>query len=157
MSLAAWTDREPVAGVLFDTSIYITALRQGDPSILEVRRARRTPNGGSCPLWFSAVVLSELLAGASEKRARQQLLVTEREFSKLNRLLVPVQRDWSLAGQVLAQVGAKYGYEQIGRTRMTNDALIAMSAARRGFTVVTRNAEDFKKIAEFRPFQWEEA
>jgi predicted nucleic acid-binding protein len=32
-----------------------------------------------------------------------------------------------------------------------------MSAARRGFTVVTWNAEDFKKIAEFRPFQWEEA
>ena len=103
------------------------------------------------------MVLSELLIGAAERRARQQFLATEREFLKLSRLLVPVQRDWSLAGQVLAQVRAKYGYEQVGRTRMTNDALIAMSAARRGFTVVTRNADDFKKIAEFRPFQWEEA
>ena len=85
------------------------------------------------------------------------MLATEREFLKLNCLLVSVQRDWSLAGQVLAQVGAKYGYEQVGRARLTNDALIAMSVARRGFTVVTRNAEDFKKIVEFRPFQWEEA
>ena len=157
MSLAAWMASEPVAGILFDTSIYITALRHGDTSILAVRRARRASDGDSYPLWFSAVVLSELLVGASEKRARQQLLATEQEFLKLNRLLVPLQRDWSLAGQVLAQVGAKYGYEQVDRTRMTNDALIAMSAARRGFTVVTRNADDFKKIAEFRPFQWEEA
>ena len=83
-------------------------------------------------------------------------MATEQEFLKLNRLLVPSRRDWSLTGQVLAHIGAKYGYEQIGRTRMTNDALIAMSAARHGFTVVTRNVDDFKKIAEFRPFQWEE-
>ena len=156
MSLAVRTGREPVAGILFDTSIYITALRQGDSSILDARRATHARDSGSSPLWFSAVVLSELLVGASDKRARQQLLETEREFTKLNRLLVPVQRDWSLAGQVLAQVGARYGYEQVGRTRMTNDALIAMSAARRGFTVVTQNPEDFKKIAEFRPFRWEE-
>ena len=132
-------------------------MRQGDAAILAVRRARRVRDGDVSPLWLSAVVLSELLIGAAERRARQQLLATEREFLKLNRVLVPVQRDWSLAGQVLAQVGAKYGYEQVGQARLTNDALIAMSVARRGFTVVTRNAEDFKKIVEFRPFQWEEA
>ena len=56
-----------------------------------------------------------------------------------------------------ASVGAKYGYDQVGRARLTNDALIAMSAARNGFIVLTKNASDFKKIAEFRPFQWEEA
>jgi predicted nucleic acid-binding protein len=150
-------DSESVAGIVFDTSVYITALRQGDAAILAARRARRVRDGDASPLWLSAVVLSELLIGAAERRARQQLLATEREYLKLNRVLVPVQRDWSLAGQVLAQVGAKYGYEQVGRARLTNDALIAMSAARRGFSVVTRNAEDFKKIVEFRPFQWEEA
>jgi predicted nucleic acid-binding protein len=144
-----------VPGILFDTSVYITAFRQGEVSILDMRRASRSSDGSSSPLWLSAVVLSELLAGAGEKRARQQLLETEREFFKLKRLLVPVQRDWSLAGQVLAQVGTKYGYDQIGRTRLTNDALIAMSAARNGFMVMTKNASDFKKIAEFRPFRWE--
>jgi predicted nucleic acid-binding protein len=145
-----------VAGILFDTSIYVTAFRRGETSILDMRRAYRSSDGSPSPLWLSAVVLSELLVGASEKRARQQLLEMERDFFKLTRLLVPVQRDWSLAGQVLAQVGAKYGYDQVGRTRLTNDALIAMSAARNGFTVLTKNAADFKKIAEFRPFQWAE-
>jgi len=145
-----------MAGILFDTSVYIRALRQGNPAILAVRRAQRARDSGSSPLWFSAVVLSELLIGAGEKRDRQQLLKTEQEFIRLNRLLVPVRRDWSLAGQVLAQVGAKYGYEEIGRARLTNDALIAMSAARNGFTVLTKNAIDFQRIAEFRPFRWEE-
>jgi predicted nucleic acid-binding protein len=39
---------------------------------------------------------------------------------------------------------------------MTNDALIAMSAASRGFKVFTKNGKDFARLAEFRPFDWEE-
>jgi predicted nucleic acid-binding protein len=37
---------------------------------------------------------------------------------------------------------------------LTNGALIAMSAGRLGITVITANARDFGKLAEFRPFQW---
>ena len=91
MSLAAWTDGKSVAGMLFDSSIYITAFRQGEVSILEMRRACRSSDDSSAPLWLSAVVLSELLVGASEKRARQQLLETEREFLKLNRFTRPTR------------------------------------------------------------------
>lgn len=144
-----------MSGIIFDTSVYITAFRLGDTSIMELRRASRK-DGSAYPLWLSAVVISELLIGASDKKSRKSLLDYEKEFSKINRMLVPIQLDWQLAGEVLAQVGEKYGYEQVGRTRMTNDALIAMSAARNGFTVLTKNADDFKKIAEFRPFSWEE-
>jgi predicted nucleic acid-binding protein len=146
-----------MAGILFDTSVYITALRSGDPAILDRRRAHRPSDGESTPLWLSAVVLAELYVGAQEKRARQQLLIVERAFRSLNRLLVPTQEDWSLAGQVIARVGGKYGYEQVGRTRLMHDALIAMSAARRGFTIVTCNADDFKRLSEFRPVRWEAA
>jgi predicted nucleic acid-binding protein len=143
-----------MAGILFDTSVYITALRRGESSLLDRRRARQPHTGAPAPLWLSAVVLGELYIGAAEKRARQQLLAMERSFAALNRLLVPTQHDWSLAGQVLAQLGAKYGYEQVGRTRLMHDALIAMSAARRGFTIVTYNPGDFRRLAEFRAVQW---
>jgi predicted nucleic acid-binding protein len=51
-------------------------------------------------------------------------------------------------------LAAKYGYENIGQGRLTNDALIATSAARLGITVITANARDFLRLAEFRPFQW---
>ena len=37
----------------------------------------------------------------------------------------------------------------------TNDALIAMSVARNGFVVLTKNPQDFEQIAKFRPFKWE--
>lgn len=70
-------------------------------------------------------------------------------------LLVPIQSDWTASEQVLALIGEKYGYEEVGRARMTNDALIAMSAVRQGITVLTINDDNYLKIAEFRPFDWE--
>jgi len=142
--------------ILFDTSVYITALRKGDASILMLRRTTASRSSATQPLWLSAVVLEELYAGADDAKARKVFLRMEREFDKLNRLLVPNQADWSLAGRVLAKIGAKYGFEEIGRSRLTNDALIAVSAARKGFTVLSRNAWDFARIDEFRPFDWEE-
>jgi predicted nucleic acid-binding protein len=51
-------------------------------------------------------------------------------------------------------LAAKYDYEQIGQGRLTNDALIAMSAGRSGITVITTNSRDFMRLAEFRPFHW---
>ena len=143
-----------MSGIVFDTSVYVSALRQGGAAILDLRRAVRTADGSSQPIWLSAVVLAELLIGAGDKKALQLLLETEKEFARLNRILVPSQSDWRLTGEVLSLVGKKYGYEQVGRARMMNDALISMSAARNGFTILTRNPRDFKRIAEFRPFSW---
>jgi predicted nucleic acid-binding protein len=51
-------------------------------------------------------------------------------------------------------LAAKYDYAKTGQGRLTNDALIVMSAARLGITVITANARDFLRLAEFRPFQW---
>jgi predicted nucleic acid-binding protein len=134
--------------VLFDASIYIAAMRPGgDPSQFFQRRA------DEAPLWLSSVVLEELYAGASGAavRAVERL---GRDFERARRVLVPNLSDWASAGRVLARLAAKYGYEKIGRARLTNDALIAMSAARTGITVLTANPRDFARIAEFRAFSW---
>ena len=68
---------------------------------------------------------------------------------------MPNLNDWTQTGKVLARLAARYDYEQIGQGRLTNDALMAMSAGRSGITVITANARDFKRLAEFRPFHWE--
>jgi predicted nucleic acid-binding protein len=78
----------------------------------------------------------------------------ERDFEKARRILVPNLNDWTQTGKVLARLAAKYDYEKVGQGRLTNDALIAMSAARLGITVITANARDFLRLAEFRSFQW---
>lgn len=131
--------------VLFDTSVYITALRRGDAAVLGTRNVAY----GS-PLWLSAVVLEELFAGA-DARGRKRLAKFERDFVKVNRLLVPEANEWSRTGVVLAQIGEKYGYEKIGKARMTNDTLISTGAARLGIMLLTINERDFKLIAEFCP------
>ena len=135
--------------ILFDSSVYIAALRPGgDPSRLSHRWT------AEAPLWLSSVVLEELYAG-SRPDNRRELERLERDFDKARRLLVPNLGDWTTAGRILAGIAEKHGYEKIGRARMTNDALIAASAARSGIRVITVNARDYALLARYCPLQWE--
>lgn len=134
--------------VLFDSSIYITALRGNQEALLALRRI--APDD---PVWLSAVVLEELYAGAGVRDlpAIQRL---ERDFAGARRILVPILGDWVQSGKVLARLGEKHGYERIAQARLNNDALIAVSAGRAGITVITANRRDFASLAEFSPFLW---
>jgi len=134
---------------LLDSTVYISALRRGAEGALALEAF--TTN---VTLWLSAVVLQELYAGARER----DLHVVEplrRRFSDIGRILVPDSEDWVNAGRVLALLAAKYGYEAIGRSRLTNDALIAVSAARLGIQVITGNRRDFSRLAEVCRFSWQ--
>jgi predicted nucleic acid-binding protein len=137
-----------VAAYLFDSSVYIDAFR-GNQESLAAFQERHSTN----PVWLSSVVLEELFAGAGLKGLNvvEQL---QRDFEKARRILVPALADWAETGKVLGRLATKYGYEQIGRGRLTNDALIATSAGRVGITVVTANARDFARLAEFAAFAW---
>jgi predicted nucleic acid-binding protein len=135
--------------VLFDSSIYITAPRVGDEASVALRQL-----SASAPVWLSSVVLEELYAGVApgDRRALERL---ERDFQRAKRILVPNLTDWTQTGKVLGRLAAKYDYEHIRQGRPTNDALIATSAGRSGITVITANARDFARLAEFRPFHWQ--
>jgi predicted nucleic acid-binding protein len=135
--------------VLFDSSIYITALRVGSDATLLLQRWAR-----ESPLWLSSVVLEELYAGANTADY-PVLEKLERDFERARRVLIPNLSDWTHAGRVLGRLAQKYGYERIGQARLTNDALIATSAARTGITVLTTNQRDFALLAEFCPLQWQ--
>lgn len=134
--------------VLFDTSIYITVMRSREDAAPRLREM-----AAGAPVWLSAVVLEELYAGAGAK-GRKILERLERDFERARRVLVPNLNDWTQTGKALARLAAKHGYEQIGRGRLTNDTLIAASAGRLGITVITANARDFGKLAEFLRFEW---
>lgn len=134
--------------ILFDTSIYISAIRKGHASVLALRNV-----GHDSPLWLSAVVLEELYAGASGPHI-QSIAQFQKDFERARRIVLPILTDWVQAGGVLSRLAEKYGYEQIGRGRLTNDALIAASARRLGIEVLTANERDFRKLAEFRSFRY---
>ena len=135
--------------VLFDASFYIAALRAGDAAVVQLRRFPPT-----APVWLSSIVLEELYAGVKPRDARivERL---ERDFERAQRILVPNLRDWAQTGKVLSRLALKYGYERIGQSRLCNDALLVMSAARNGMTIITVNERDFARLAEFRPFRWQ--
>ena len=135
--------------VLFDSSIYISALREGNQTVLALRCLV-----AGAPIWLSSVVLEELYAGTND-RSRPAVERLERDFDRARRIVVPNLSDWAHTGKLLARLAAKYGYEQIDQGRLTNDALIAISAARLGITVITANERNFKRLAEFRPFRWQ--
>lgn len=101
-------------------------------------------------------MLEELYVGALDTKMKKLLGIFEKNFEKINRLLVPNKTDWTISGQVLAMIGNKHGFDLVKRARMTNDCLIAMSARRNGIKVYTHNTGDFEIISEFRPFDWEE-
>jgi predicted nucleic acid-binding protein len=133
---------------LFDSSLYIAALRKGSEALLALRRVAT-----GAQLWLSAVVLEELYAGAigNNRYAVERL---QRDFNKSRRILVPNAGDWSEAGKVLCRLAVAHGYEQIGQGRLTNDTLIAVNASRLGITVITANRRDFSRLQEFCSFQW---
>jgi predicted nucleic acid-binding protein len=137
--------------ILFDSSVYVRALRSGGNGALALERWAR-----QAPLWLSAVVLEELYAGAST-RDQRVVAKLERDFERAIRILIPNLSDWARAGKMLARLGQRYGYEQIGRARLTNDTLIAASAARTGILVLTANERDFARLTEFCPLQWQVA
>jgi len=138
-----------VKAALYDSSIYVAALLSGNHGALSIRRM----DSGSV-VWLSAVVLEELYTGVND-RGLHMVERLERDFDRANRVLVPNASDWTETGRVLSRLAGKYDYEQIGRGRLTNDALIAMSAGRLGICVMTANERDFKRLAEFRSFQWQ--
>ncbi|MBZ5569855.1 MAG: PIN domain-containing protein [Acidobacteriia bacterium] len=137
--------------ILFDTSVYIHDLRAKGDRVLSARFLQ-----AGVPVWLSAVVLEELLAGASE-RERRPVERLERDFQRLGRIVIPTLDDCTKAGKMLSEFGSKFGYEAIGRGRLTNDTLIAISSRRLGITVVTANPRDFERLARIRSFSWQMA
>lgn len=134
--------------VLLDSSVYVAALR-GEDAILRLEQI-----AAGTILWISAVVLEELYAGAGW-RDREFVEHLERRFGQIEQILVPSLDDWVHAGKVLERLALKYDYEKIARGRLTNDALIAMSAARTGIRLITANEKDFRRLSEFRSFAWQ--
>lgn len=93
----------------------------------------------------SAIVLSELRRGARTPQAR-------RLVEALHRLAhvrwAPDEADWWESGKIVREIGDAKGWEAHKRREFQNDTLIALTARRRGATVVTANRDDFELLAQ---------
>ncbi len=135
--------------LLLDASIYIPFINHGiaHPTIeLELPQ-------GQPLIYMSAVVMEELYAGALDIPSIKLLDKMYDTFSNMNRLISPDGADWQKTGKVVAQLGKKYGFEEIFLSRITNDVLLAASARKIGGAIVTNNLKDFLRIQAYIDFK----
>ena len=100
-----------MAGVVFDTNIWIGY------------KPTKLPNN----LVMSAVVLLELVAGASDGAVLKGLEASRKQYEKEDKLLIPTGEDWFRAGKILnsflhnlkAQSGGKTPRRQPNKIQQT--------------------------------------
>jgi predicted nucleic acid-binding protein len=136
--------------LVFDTNVYVAALREG------VRGAAFARIRESAPRTFLASVVSaELRAGAVDQTGRSVVLELTERFDRLGRVVTPEARCWSLAGDVLGDIRRREPGMRDKIARLWNDALIALSARQIGASVVTGNVGDFELLRRFVRFDLE--
>jgi len=107
---------------------------------------------------LSAIVLTELSAGASDDSERKLYERLFRAYQKEGRLIVPNDEDWLLTSKILfllTNSRRRSGHGKLKRLppgasqRLALDVLIAVSARRCKAQVVTENWADFKAIQRY--------
>jgi predicted nucleic acid-binding protein len=100
---------------------------------------------GLWPVGLSAVVAAELGRRALTRAAVSAADAIVARWR--HALMAPSASDWLLSATTLRSLRRRHRYEAIGLSRLQNDALIAASCARVGWTVVTTNRVDFERLA----------
>jgi predicted nucleic acid-binding protein len=143
--------RHAASKLLLDTTVYIDVLQGRFPRTAEV--ALRASE-----LWHSTVAESELiaLAGLLDPRHPETRNVVAQLVETLvrrptHRILNPDAEVWREAGILAGTLARLQQYNKSDRRRSLNDALILLSAAKSGCTVLTRNLSDFDLLTQLVP------
>jgi predicted nucleic acid-binding protein len=143
--------KPPFPKLLLDTTVYIDALQGRLPDYMEV--ALRT---GS--LWHSTVTEAELaaLAGLLDPTHPDTAGVVAQvaaavELRPAHRILTPDREIWREAGILAGLMARLQGYGNGERRKTLNDALIFLTAAKHGCSVLTRNVSDFDLLMQVDP------
>jgi len=136
--------------VVFDTNVYVAALREGIDGAAFARIRDRTPR-----TFLASVVSAELRAGAVDRVGRLAVRELVEQFDRLGRIVTPDARSWNLAGDALGNIRRREPALRAKVTRLWNDALIALSARQIGASVVTGNVRDFELLHRFMPLDLE--
>jgi predicted nucleic acid-binding protein len=130
--------------LILDTNVYLDAAR--DRSLSE--RVDAYVGTRHLAVGLSSVVFAELLVGIAAPADRARFVRATIGATDPAHVLTPIHADWETAGDALARLG---GDEATRGRSFWNDLLIAASCARAGATLVTRNADDFRRIRRVIP------
>jgi predicted nucleic acid-binding protein len=137
--------------LLLDTTVYIDELQGKLPRDVEL--AIR-----SASLWHSSVTEAELSAligllnpdHPDTSQVIHQVLASI-EHRPDHRIVTPDREVWRDAGVLAGLLARLQQYGKVEQRKALNDALIFMSAAKVGLTVLTRNISDFDLLMQLAP------
>ena len=133
---------------LIDTDLYIDLIQSRSTlPILRVIYESDAPG-----IYFSSIVIQELLVGARGPRARSQVETLYRPFEKTGRIVTPTHSQWKDAGDMLAKALMTRPDLRSKLPSLVNDCLLALSARSIGATLYTRNRDDFMLLKRLRSF-----
>jgi predicted nucleic acid-binding protein len=130
--------------VVFDTGVYIEAIRAGLSSPLAERLQDDLPRS-----YLSAVVSAELRAGATDAVGRRAVHGLTVWAHRVGRLVTPSASSWERAGDVLARIRTREPGLRSRLSLLWNDLLIALSSRQVGARVVTTDARDFDLLRRY--------
>lgn len=135
---------------VLDTNCFIDATRNTEAgAAFEGFSARAAPQ-----LHLSAVVASELRAGAGRGRARLERVVLG-PYLRRGRVLIPSAAAWEVLGNTLATLAEREGLVLAQVTRgFVLDILIAHSCREAGAVLISSNVRDFERIARVFMFEF---
>lgn len=141
-----------VRWMVFDTNVYVAALREGLGGASFGRLQEAAPR-----TVLASVVSAELRAGARDETGRKLVIELVGRFERLGRVVAPTARSWNDAGDVLARIARREPSLRSKIRGLWNDALIALSARQVGATLVTENLHDFRLLRRYIRFELEAA
>lgn len=138
--------------MVFDTNVYIAALREGLGGAAFDRLQEAGPR-----TFLASVVSAELRVGVRDEGGLAMVIALDKRFERLGRIVVPTAGSWNDVGDVLAKIAHREPSLRTKVRGLWNDALIAMSARQIGATVVTENVRDFGLLRRYMRFEMEPA
>jgi predicted nucleic acid-binding protein len=141
----------PPAKSLYDTSVYINAIRsKAYYERLLPHFARSLPT-----TYFCAVVAQELKAGCLTPAAHERVEAFLLPFRRTGRLVTPTFADWEEAGALLARLRQERSDLKDKLPSLINDILVVLCGRRLGAVVYTANKEDFALVQRYKHFRFE--
>lgn len=131
---------------LIDSDLYIDLI-QSRSTLPILRELYESDTPG---IYFSSIVIQELLAGARGPRARAQVETLYRPFEKAGRIITPNHSQWKDTGDMLAKALTMRPDLKSNLPSLVNDCLLALSARSISATLYTRNRDDFMVIKRLR-------
>jgi predicted nucleic acid-binding protein len=147
----AGSPKRPFPKLLLDTTVYIDELQGVLPREVEMWLQ-------VCEVWHSSVTEAELTAligllnpkhGKTADAVAQIAASVERRPE--HRIMDPDRQVWAEAGILAGLLSRLQQYGHADRRRALNDALIYLSAAKHGCSVLTRNVIDFDFLQQIFP------